>query len=212
MTQQENTLQTTATGKKPDWSFYGTWVLLTTLSIPAAFLIDLLLLRIVTAWIGDYIYVNGVQHITEDYLAMYFLLPTMGLLTGAVQYAMLRRYLPRMGWWVAATLGGWLLGTLLAVLFTRLPWMDAFNLAPLLLLMGAAIGFTQWLVLRRRLPAAGWWIAASLLGWGVLALLTPGSSFDQFTLVLIGLIPACATAGALALLMKRWPGGGPAAA
>jgi hypothetical protein len=203
---QENTLKLMTIDRKPGWSFYITWVLLTTVAIPVAFVIDLFLLRIVTSVIGDYIYVNGVQHITEDYLAMYFLVPTMGLLTGAVQYGMLRRLLPRMGWWVVATLGGWLLGTLLIVLFTRLQWMGPFNLAPMLLLIGAAIGFTQWLVLRRRLPAAGWWIAANLLGWGVLGLLNQGSSFDQFTLILIGLIPACATAAALALLANQAPG------
>lgn len=32
---------------------------------------------------------------------------------------------------------------------------------------GALIGSAQWLVLRRRLPAIGWWIFASAIGWGV---------------------------------------------
>ena len=35
---------------------------------------------------------------------------------------------------------------------------------------GTIIGFTQWLVLRRHLSSAWWWIIASLLGWGVMGL------------------------------------------
>ena len=75
----------------------------------------------------------------------------------------------------------------------------------ILLLMGVSIGFGQWLVLRRHLTGAGWWIAASLLGWGVLALLNSGNSFDQFGLLVIGFLPACTTAGVLALLVKQIP-------
>jgi hypothetical protein len=39
-------------------------------------------------------------------------------------------------------------------------------------LMGATVGVLQWLVLRRWLPASGWWIAATAGGWaaaGVIA-------------------------------------------
>ncbi|MEQ8462981.1 hypothetical protein [Coleofasciculus sp. E1-EBD-02] len=35
---------------------------------------------------------------------------------------------------------------------------------------GTIIGFAQWLVLRRYLSSAWWWIIASLLGWGVMGL------------------------------------------
>ncbi len=36
--------------------------------------------------------------------------------------------------------------------------------------MAQIIGFAQWLVLRRHLSSAWWWIFASLLGWGVIGL------------------------------------------
>ena len=32
--------------------------------------------------------------------------------------------------------------------------------------MGLVLGFMQWLVLRDRLKGAGWWVGASILGWG----------------------------------------------
>ncbi|MEQ9356079.1 hypothetical protein [Coleofasciculus chthonoplastes] len=35
---------------------------------------------------------------------------------------------------------------------------------------GTIIGFAQWLVLRRHLSAAWWWIIVSFLGWGVMGL------------------------------------------
>jgi hypothetical protein len=207
MDQQENTAVLTRMGKKPGWSFYIAWIFLTSLCIPAAYIVTLFLMRIVTSFLGDYIYVNGVRHITEDYLALYFLVPVMGLLTGVVQYGMLRRFLPRMGWWVLATVGGWILGMLLITLLIRLDWMTPSNLDLTLLLLGLSIGFGQWLVLMRRLPRAGWWVAANLLGWGLLSLIFEGNSIDQYGLFTLGFFPACATAATLALLMRRVPGG-----
>jgi hypothetical protein len=38
------------------------------------------------------------------------------------------------------------------------------------LFTGGIIGLAQWLVLRKRVPRAGWWILANVLGWGVSAL------------------------------------------
>jgi hypothetical protein len=37
--------------------------------------------------------------------------------------------------------------------------------------MGAIVGVLQWLVLRRWLPASGWWIAATAGGWAVAGLI-----------------------------------------
>jgi hypothetical protein len=69
--------------------------------------------------------------------------------------------------------------------------------------MGFSIGLAQWLLLRLRLSWAGWWIAANILGWGLLGLVTPGESIGQFGLLTLGLLPACATAAMLAWLMNE---------
>ncbi len=203
MMAQENTAALTAADKKPDRYFYIAWILWTTFCIPIAYFIVMILMLIVTLLIGDYIYVNGVRHITEDYLAIYFLVPVMGLLTGAVQYGLLRRILPRMGMWVLATAAGWLLGMFLVAAFIQLNWMVRAELDMTFILAGLSIGLTQWLVLRRRLPGAGWWIFASLLGWGLVALANRGDSIDQYGLLVLGFLPGCATAAALALMMKQ---------
>lgn len=190
--------------EKPQWSFYAAWILLTSLSIPIAFFLTLIALRILTWVVGDYIYVNGVRHITEDYLWIYPFIPIVGLLTGGLQYGLLRRYLPRIGGWVLATAGGWLLGVLLIVLPGRENLINEFlGMSLVFLLMGLAIGVGQWLILRQRLAYAGWWIAANLLGWGLLGLIQADNSMDQFSLFVIGLIPACVTALMLAVLMGK---------
>jgi hypothetical protein len=189
---------------KPRWSFYLLWILLTFLCVPIAFFLNLVILRIIVLFTGDFLVVNGARHITEDYLAMYAFVPLMGLLTGGLQYGLLRRYLPAMGGWVAATTGGWLLGAFLILLPGWLnPANLLLNIDLAFLIMGLSIGVGQWLLLRRRLPCAGWWIAASLAGWGGLALITVGNSIGQFGFLALGLLPACATAWMLALLLKQ---------
>jgi hypothetical protein len=193
-----------ANTEKPRWFFYLTWIILTFLCVPVAFFLDLLILRIITRFVGDYVYVNGVRHITEDYLGIYPFIPIMGLLTGIFQYGILRRYLPRMGWWVLATIGGWLLGMLLIMIPGWLNWTGgSLNLDLAFIAMGLAIGMGQWLVLRRRLPRAGWWIGANVAGWGLLGLVTTDNTIGQFGLLSLGLLPACATAVMLAMLMNQ---------
>ena len=193
-----------ANNEKPRWPFYLLWILLTMLCVPIAFFLNLIILRIITHFVGDFIYVNGVQHITEDYLALYGFVPIMGVLTGVLQYALLRRYLSHMGWWVAATIGGWLLGAFLILVPGWLsPKNAVLSLDLAFLIMGLSIGVGQWLLLRHRLPRAGWWIGANVMGWGILALITIGNSIGQFGLFALGFLPACATALILALLMKQ---------
>lgn len=99
--------------KKPEWPFYGAWILLSVLSVPIAFVLSLLIMKLATMFVGDFIYVDSVPHITEDYLSSYCFVPLLGLVIGIAQYLLLRRYLPGMGWWVAATILGWCLGLLL---------------------------------------------------------------------------------------------------
>ena len=188
---------------EPRWLLYPLWIIQSFLCIPIALLLNFIILTIITLLVGDFIYVNGVRCITEDYLYLYFFIPMVSLLTGAFQSALLRRYLSRMSGWVLATAGGWLLGILLVLMPDWLHLRNGYsdlNLA--FLSLGLAIGITQWLLLRRRLSHAGWWIAATVAGWGLLALLT-GDTLDGLGLLALGLLPASVTAAALALLMKQ---------
>jgi hypothetical protein len=199
---------------KPGWPFYLLWIVLTLLSLPAAFFIDLVILRLTILIAGEYITVGGVRHITEDFLGGLVLVPVAGLLTGLLQYALLRRILPRMGGWVAATLAGWLLGLLVLAAANWLHWTAAFSsLDTALVVMGWSIGIVQWLLLRRRLPRAGWWVAANAAGWMLLTVFTAGNSIGVWGLWTLSALPACATAAMLALLMnQQGAGAAPASA
>jgi hypothetical protein len=191
--------------ERPGWTFYFGWIALTSLSVPFAFLLTFVVLKIITDMVGDVVYVDGVRHITEDYFFMEVFVPMVSVLTGILQYGLLRRRLPRMGWWVFATVAGWLLWVLLLALPGWLGWIDMpiNSLDFVFIGMGLSIGLAQWLLLRRRLARAGWWIAGNGVGWGLLALIIPGNSVDQYGLITLGLVPACATAAMLALLMSR---------
>ena len=189
--------------EEPRWLLYPLWIIQSFLCIPIALLLNFMILTIITLLVGDFLYVNGVRRITEDYLYLYFFIPMVSLLTGAFQSALLRRYLPQMSGWVLATAGGWLLGILLVLMPDWLHWRNGYqDLDQALLSLGLAIGVAQWLLLRRRLSHAGWWIAATVAGWGLLALLT-GDTLDGSGLLALGLLPASVTAAALALLMKQ---------
>lgn len=190
--------------KKPGWGLYPIWIMLTALCIPVSAIVSLIILRIAIDIIGGYIYVDGVRHITEDYLLMYVLVPVLGLVTGVIQYGLLRRYLPRMAWWVLATFGGWLFAMLLMYFARSLNILatEALDLDTAYLALGLSIGVGQWLLLRRRLPSAGWWIAANLAGWVLLSLLT-GDILDQFDPLALGFLPASVTAVTLAFLMNQ---------
>lgn len=193
--------------RKPGWSFYLSWIVLSSLSIPIAFFLDLVILRVIIRFVGSYIVVDGVRHITEDYLGLYIFVPLVGLITGLLQYGLLRLYLPRMDGWVLATAGGWLLGVLLVLIPGWLTGTEALimNIDAVFIVMGLSIGTGQWLLLRRRLPRAGWWIPANGAGWALLGLVTPGNSLGQLGLLALGLLPACTTAPVLALMMNRVP-------
>jgi hypothetical protein len=66
-------------------------------------------------------------------------------------------------WWVAATTIGWLIGFAICEAFS------AFlrSLSSDGLVIGTGVGIAQWVVLRRQLKPAGWWILASIIGFGI---------------------------------------------
>jgi len=186
--------------EKPKRSFYLSWIVLTSLCVPIAFVLSFIVLKIIINIVGGFVYVNGVRHITEDYLLMYVFVPIVSVLTGVFQYGLLRQYLPRMGWWVFATVAGWFLGILLIMLPGWLGGADKSlnDLDLIFIIMGLAIGTAQWTLLWHKVAHAVWWIVANILGWGALGLIT-GDTLNQYGLLILGILPACATAVALAL-------------
>jgi hypothetical protein len=107
---------------------------------------------------------------------------TSGALGGMAQYYVLRRWISTAKYWVLATSLGSALG--LAVNnfiheldIATLPQSDANNFLALFagsagriplvifdIISGLILGLAQWLVLRGKVPQAGWWVLASSFG------------------------------------------------
>ena len=190
--------------RKPAWFFYPAWVGLSGISILAAWFVSLAILSQITQVVGGRIQVGGHSHITEDFLFGYVFVPLLGLLTGLLQYLILWNLSPRMKWWIVATLLGWLL---FAVVLFLLSLFVSFSNAPSPafagLLIGGAIGLSQWFVLRQWVHRAALWIPINALGWAMALLLTDGAiSSNQDVLAVVFLPPFITSVGWWLLLDK----------
>jgi hypothetical protein len=182
--------------KQPGWLFYSAWIVLSTIAIPLAFSVSFLILKLITNWVGDWIVVGGRRHITEDYLLDFVFFPLIWLFTCGLQYILLRRYLSKTGWWFLLTGAGWLLAAfslfLINLAFASVFLINSFH-GFIFSVVGISIGGFQWLLLRKRLPHAGWWILASVLGWSMIPLM--GLPFtNPFVIYAIGFFPGITTA------------------
>lgn len=134
----------------------------------------------------------------------------LGAVIGLAQWLVLRRYLSRLGWWVLATMIGYVLLLTLgpSIPVREPPWLAG---SIMFLMAGAALGILQWLVLRGRVYHAGWWVAISIGGW-VLAFALTGIAYlsglyvEPFDLVSAFLVPVgVAGAGIVWLLRQSAP-------
>lgn len=196
-----------ANNGKPSWFFYLGWVALNVIAVIIAWYIAWALMSQITKMIGDTIQVSGRSHITEDFLLVYVLFPFIGLLTGIFQYSLLRRYLPHMVWWIAATFLGWLMPFvtgffIIAILSQK---NDTFSIMLGMLLIGATIALPQWWMLRQRVHHASWWLLAYGLGWCLVGLLNLVTAEPVPVLLTIALIPAITTGIACWLLLDWLP-------
>jgi len=96
-------------------------------------------------------------------------LAVSGIVIGLLQAIILQNYISRMRQWILASAVGWTAGW--AITLAAVP--NDFSLLAGVVL-GAAVGVAQWLVLRREVQWAGWWIAISTLGWTAGLGVTPG--------------------------------------
>jgi hypothetical protein len=191
-----------ANNEKPRWSFYLGWVVLNFIAIVLAGSIAWILISQIVKIVGGTIQVGGQSRTTEDSLFLYVLFPIIGLLTGILQHILLRRYLPHMTWWIAATFLGWLMPFITGpFILTVLAYKnDAFSIMLGMLLIGATVAVPQWWLLRQRVRHASWWLLAYGLGWCLVALLNLVTTDPLPVLLAIALLPAITTGSAFRLL------------
>lgn len=195
----------TTKNKKPAWYFYLGWVTLNILVIVLAWYIAWALMSQITNIVGGRIQVGGQSRITEDFLFMYVLFPIMGLLTGIIQYVLLRLYLPRMVWWIAATLLSWLMPFAIGFFITKLltPTNNTFLILLGMIVIGTAVALPQWWMLRSRVHHAFWWILAYAFGWYMIGLLNLITTKTFTFLLAVAVVPSITT-GAACWLLFNW--------
>ena len=128
-----------------------------------------------------------------------------GVIVGGLQWLALRRLVQRLsGWqWTLATALGsalpWALGLSMRSSLRLAQGNDEAVLGAALLmglLTGVVLGSAQWLVLRRVLHQAGWWMPASVLAWlQGLVVLVGGASLIQTGTPLWGLLIVSGVSG-----------------
>lgn len=193
--------------QKPRWIFYLGWVVLNAFAFIIAWYITWALISQIIDIVGDTIQVRGQTRFTEDFLFLYILFPVIGLLTGLLQFTLLRQYLTNMAWWIAATFLGWLMAfvTGFFIIMILEQRNDTFSIMFGMLLIGATIAVPQWWLLRKRVRNASWWILANGIGWCLTGLLNLVTSEPFPVLLAIALIPTIATSIACWLLLDWLP-------
>ena len=115
----------------------------------------------------------------------------VGAIGGISQWMVLQVKFRQSGWWIIATAVGWGGGWLLIELtFAPLDSAQVFsqsvsetvammrNLPPIWIfaLVGMLIGFGQWLILRKHITNAEWWIPVTAVAWAIGALVGQAQS------------------------------------
>ena len=133
----------------------------------------------------------------------------LGVTVGVAQSWVMLPYLRKGRKWIVATFAGHLFALVLSTLL-GLPIFAAVvrvNDASLFILIGAAIGFAQWWVLRRHFHGAALWVAASAIGFTSFFWLVahPASSMLELVFASVGLscVGAVATGAALVWLTRQ---------
>jgi hypothetical protein len=134
---------------------------------------------------------------------------TVGIFVGMAEWLVMRKYISRCEWWVMATIVGWAIGFGAQAILHEVLRQPRRNLDIEALygaIAGLVVGFAQWLVLRRIVPKAGWWIAAMLLsGFLTFWFYFPGATIltSFWELVISGTVTGVITAVALISLFKH---------
>ena len=147
------------------WSFLLRWTLLSALGYALSFL-----LAFVAGWAtGGILALFGIVGVAGGFILAFAVGGVLiGCVVGIIQWLILRRYVPRAGWWILASAVG--SGVSFACALALAGAMnESWALGGLIggVVGGAAVGVIQWLLLRYSLPRANLWVAASAVGWAV---------------------------------------------
>jgi hypothetical protein len=113
-----------------------------------------------------------------------------GVAIAAFQWAVFYKRIQKAWQWMIFSSLGWIVGYILFVFF--FPANMGYLLGPIL---GSAIGIAQWLILRKELDWAGWWIIINILAWTTGLTVMPG-------MLTSGALPGALTGLTLVILLR----------
>jgi hypothetical protein len=136
------------------------------------------------AAVALFLAVQALVGLDSDRFLAFAALACLGVGLGVAQSIVIGPLLARPRDWFWATLAGHVIAMIVLVVpwFRRYSGPEIVGNAAMLALIGAAIGATQWWVLRRRFHAAGVWAPATLLGFMsfLWVILNPVSDMARF--------------------------------
>ena len=92
-----------------------------------------------------------------------------GVAISVLQWAVLYQRIQKAWRWAVFSSLGWIVGYIIIVLFV--PAEMGFLIG---LVMGGLVGILQWVLLKKEVDWAGWWILFSILAWTTGLTLLPG--------------------------------------
>lgn len=116
---------------------------------------------------------------------------TIGIAIGVFQWFVLRDIIHNAWRWIIATMIGWLVGSIILMLV--IPQSPDFLAG---IISGVGVGIAQYIVLRREIYLAGWWIVINIVAW------TTGMAYLS-GILLTGVVVGVITGFALELLLRN---------
>lgn len=184
-----------------NWKFGFSWTLATMMGLVLGIAISLIVITVIST----------ITTIDEDTIAIFIILPSIGFLVGILQSLNLRRRVSWANMWIWVTAVGWMISIPLALaLYT---WLRSISDSALVDVWGKTIqatmiaifiGAVQWLLLRRHISRAGWWILANLIGWNAASLIAgAGAMVGVLDSIPMGISVGAVTGLALAWLLQQ---------
>jgi hypothetical protein len=130
----------------------------------------------------------------------------IGVAIGIAQWLVLRRRIASVGWWWFITSLGFGVGKAAGEAIVQgMPAVIGHALTGAVI--GLSVGIAQWLVLRRHVHATEWWLAATIVAWGVgwslISMVEDAAGLSTLMIYLVGGIGA-ALAGTITGITLVW--------
>jgi hypothetical protein len=149
------------------WAFWFLWITATTISWIIGRIISGEILgddSVIIARVWDAVCRIGPSAMVWNWflIALSVLMGVMvGALSGTMQWLLLRRHIPQAYRWIPASIVGLAVGTGIGDVLTSFVWKQVYEIY--FLTAAVSLGISQWLVLRRHIPRAGWWVLAQVI-------------------------------------------------